>query len=264
MSSLLELTTPTRHGDGYRLDVPSGWRQGRGAYGGFVVASLVRAIEDAVGDPARVVRSVTAELPAPVAAGDAELRVEILRAGNNVTTARADLRQDGEIRAHAVAILAAPRPSASNIGWQQLTPPEVPHWKTLAPIPASPMFPEFAQHFEYRLVEGVPTTGAPPRALGWIRSRLPVGKSDAAYLAAMADTWFPSTLVHLTQMRPMATIAFTLELVGAPIALPDEIPLLYRANAPVLVDGYSLETRELWTEDGRLLARNHQTFAVIA
>lgn len=229
-----------------------------------MVASLVRAIEDAVGDPARVVRSVTAEIPAPVASGDAELRVEILRAGNSVTTARADLRQGGEIRAHAVAILAAPRPSASAVTWQELTPPEVPHWRTLAPMPTSPAFPEFTQHFEYRLVEGLPGTGGAPRALGWIRTRLPAGRSDAAYLAAMIDTWFPSTLVRLPQMRPMATIAFTLELVGGPVELPDDVPLLYRATAPVLADGYSLETRELWTEDGRLLARNHQTFAVIA
>jgi len=33
---------------------------------------------------------------------------------------------------------------------------------------------------------------------------------------------------------------------------------------PVCADGYFLETRELWGEDGRLLAINQQTFAIIA
>ena len=40
-------------------------------------------------------------------------------------------------------------------------------------------------------------------------------------------------------------------------------PLLYRATAPVCADGYCLETRELWGEDGRLVATNQQTFAII-
>ena len=43
--SLTILTTPTPAGADYTLDVPAGWRQGRGAYGGFTIASLVRAIE---------------------------------------------------------------------------------------------------------------------------------------------------------------------------------------------------------------------------
>ena len=42
------------------------------------------------------------------------------------------------------------------------------------------------------------------------------------------------------------------------------LPLLYRATSPVLADGYCLETRELWGEDGRLVAINHQTIVVIA
>ena len=45
--------------------------------------------------------------------------------------------------------------------------------------------------------------------------------------------------------------------------LDPEAPLLYRATAPVATDGYCLETRELWSEDGRLVAINHQTFVII-
>jgi len=31
----------------------------------------------------------------------------------------------------------------------------------------------------------------------------------------------------------------------------------------VCTAGYFVETRELWTETGRLIATNHQTFAII-
>jgi hypothetical protein len=71
-------------------------------------------------------------------------------------------------------------------------------------------------------------------------------------------------MVRATAPRPMATIAFTLELVGDLGGLDPEAPLLYRGTAPVCAGGYFLETRELWGEDGRLVAVNHQTFAVIA
>ncbi|MBL9016180.1 MAG: thioesterase family protein [Myxococcales bacterium] len=247
------------------LEVPSGWAQGRGAYGGYVVATLIRAIEQAVADPVRKVRSVTAELPGPLVPGSAELSVQVLRAGHSVSTVRAQLAQGGEIKSHAVAVLAAARPGAGPLAWQELVHPEVPSWKTLDPMPTLPT-PEFAQHFEYRVVEGIPGSGpsAPARAVGWIRPRAPGGPRDAAHIAAVVDAWWPATLVRLDRPRPMATIAYTLDIVAGLDGLDPEAPLLYRGTVPVLADGYFLETRELWGEDGRLVALNQQTFVLIA
>ena len=247
------------------LDVPSGWAQGRGAYGGLVVASLIREIEKTIGDPARKVRSVTAELPGPVTPGPAEVTVELLRAGSSVSTARAQLVQGGEIKSHAVAVLATTRRGSGPLAWQELAPPEAPSWKTIDPMEKSPG-PEFAQHFEYRIVEGVPCTGpsAPARAVGWIRPRAHGGSRDAAHIAAVVDAWWPAALVRFDRFRPMATIVYTLDIVAGLDGLDPEAPLLYRGTVPVLADGYFLETRELWGEDGRLVALNQQTFVVIA
>lgn len=63
--------------------------------------------------------------------------------------------------------------------------------------------------------------------------------------------------------RPMATIAFTLDIAGGLDGLDPDAPVLYRAAAPVCTDGYVLETRELWGSDGRLVAINQQTFVII-
>jgi acyl-CoA thioesterase len=270
-TSIHDASLPRPDGDGFRLDVPPGWRQGRGAFGGLSVAAAVRAIELRVGDPRRKVRSVTAELAAPVEAGPAEIAVDVLRGGSSVTVARAALRQAGETRAHAVAVLAASRPAAAQLAWRDLEPPRAPPWAEVeiapigAPVEGAP-WPEFAQHFEYRVVEGVPFTGGAARTIGWIRPRAAVAPAqrDAGYLAALADVWYPAAMVRARAPRPMATIAFTLDLVGALDGLDPEAPLLYRGTAPVCADGYFLETRELWGEDGRLVAINHQTFAVIA
>lgn len=241
-------------------NVPEGWRQGRGAYGGLVVGALVQAIEERIADPARAVRSVTAEIPGAVVPGPAELRVEILRAGNSVTTARAALVQEGETRAHTVAICAAARPNMPS--WLELEPPTAPAADTLPAVPAGTLFPEFAQHFDYRIVEGVPGSGGAAVTLGWIRPRNAGGVRDASLVAAVIDAWYPATLPRFREFRPMATIAFTLEAIGSVADLGDE-PLLYRGVVPVCGDGYFTETRELWRADGRLVGRNHQTFAII-
>lgn len=266
MASLTELSTPRRDGDTFRLDVPAGWRQGRGAFGGYTIGALIRAIEQRVGDPAREVRSVTAELPAPVEPGPAELPVEILRAGNKLTAARAAVVQNGEIRGHAVAILAASRPGAGPIAWRELTPPEAPPWRSVAPLamPPTGMWPEFAQHFDYYLVAGAPIAdGSPARTIGWVRPKVPCEVRDAGYLASLVDVWWPAAFTKFPPTRPCATIAYTLDLVGDVAGLDPDAPLLYRGTVPVCADGYFLETRELWGEDGRLIAINHQTFAMI-
>ena len=268
MTSLDVVCTPHVAGDHYELDVVPGWRMGRGAFGGFVVAALIRAIELHTADPARKLRSVTAELPGPVETGVVELAVDTLRRGNNVSTVRAALSQGGEIRSHAVAVLAAARGVAGDppVAWNDLSPPAAPAWSDIAPrdIAGRPgPWPEFADHFEYRIVEGATGSDGTPRALGWVRPRDPGPRRDAAFIAAVIDAWWPVSFVRFGAARPMATIAFTLDIAGGLDGLDPEAPLLYRATAPVCSDGYMLETRELWGGDGRLVALNHQTFVII-
>lgn len=269
MASLTDVTTPRPAGDRYQLDIPAGWSQGRGTFGGLLIGALVSAIEQHVGDVARKVRSVTAELPGPVEPGSVEIAVDTLRRGNNVSTVRAALSQHGEIRSHAVAVVAATRTGAGKAAvgaasWNDLPVPEAPPWTEVAPFDTTsrPDAPECVQQFEFRVVEGVPWSGA-TRALGWIRPRDPGVQRGAAYLAAMIDAWWPMGLVRLTAAQPIVTIAFTLDLCGGLDGLDPATPLLYHATAPVCTDGYVLETRQLWGDDGRLVAMNHQTFVVV-
>src|SRR5436190_10892361 len=265
MACLTDVSKPRRDGDGFRLDVPAGWRQGRGAFGGYTIGALIRAIEERVADPARKVRSVTAELPAPVETGVADITVDVLRSGSKLTAARAALVQGGETRGHAVAILAATRPGTGPLAWRDLHPPEAPPWRSLAPFEAHPAAPEFTQHFEYRLASGLPIAdGKPAICIGWIRPRVPCTAHDVAYTAALIDAWWPAAFTKFPATRACATIAFTLEMVTSLDGLDPAAPLLYRGTVPVCCDGYFLETRELWGEDGRLVALNQQTFAVIA
>ncbi|MBE7451702.1 MAG: thioesterase family protein [Kofleriaceae bacterium] len=101
----------------YAWEVPDGWQQGKGAFGGLVLGTLLRAMEACEADPARRVRSLSGEIPAPVVAGPTTIEVEVLRRGGGTTFLSARARQAGATVARASALLAASRPpGAARIG----------------------------------------------------------------------------------------------------------------------------------------------------
>lgn len=255
--------TPLREGV-WRFVVLDGWQQGRGAFGGLVMGALIRAAQAAEPDASRRVRSVTGEIPAPVGVGEAEIAVVALRRGANVSTWRATMTQAGEVVAQAVAVMGGAR--RLDARWCALTPPPPSRWEDHSPLPfVEGMFPTFAQAFEFRTSGPLPF-GAhddDARAEGWIRPRAPCATRDAAWVAALADAFWPALLARMDAPRPTATVAFTLQLALEGPSIPDGPPLRYRASCPLLDEGYAVEFRELWTDDGRLVALNQQTFVVI-
>lgn len=245
----------------FRAEVPDGWQQGRGAFGGLVIALLVRAAEAAAGGPDRPLRSLTAELCGPTQPGPADLLVEPLRVGSGVTTAAARLVQGGEVQAHAVAVLARERDP--QVAWSELDAPPTPPWQDV-PTAAPGGGPVFTRHIEFRPVRAPMFAGeAASAAEGWVRLRRPPSVRDAAYLALLCDIWWPAAFARMTAIRPLATIAFTLQVFADPARLDPEAPVYHRARAPVARGGYFVEFRELWSTSGELLALNQQTFAVI-
>ena len=274
MRSFAELVPPTRTGPSrFSVDVPDGWQQGRGSFGGLVIALLQRALEteiaEAIGHMPKL-RSLTAEIPAPVVVGPATVIVDVLRAGTGMTTAMARLEQAGVVCAHAVGVFGKARTDGPR--WQTQTPPTVKHWSEYAVLPQSPQLsPAFSQHVEFRVVTPMPfSRAAEASLLGWVRLRNPGPARDAAYVIALADAYWPTAFSVMATPRPSATVAFTLEMIESldgradddPVDEPDA-PLLVRALSPAARDGYVFETRELWTTEGRLVARNHQTFVII-
>jgi hypothetical protein len=265
--SLMEALTPpaskTDHGS---LVVPTGWEQGKGAYGGLVLGSLVRAVELAEPDSHRLVRAVSGEIPAPVEPGAARITVVPLRRGNAVSTVRAELIQRGsdgdEVRAHVVAVTATARPNMPS--WQNFNRPQAPDWQSVPVIAVQPpLGPPFGQHFEFRVVDGLPFSGTGPRCLGYVRPLRPGNALTAAAITAIADAWWPAILPAIKAPRPTATLTFALNIINTLDGLDPAIPLLHFGEAAVSKDGYCAETRYLWGHDGRLVSINHQTFVII-
>ena len=109
---LSALVRPTATDDPLRftLDVPDGLQQGRGAWGGVATGAMVAAAQLVDPRPEMAVRTLSAQLVAPVLVGRMHLVVEELRRGSATNTLEVRCRDDeGALLAHGVVVLGAPR-----------------------------------------------------------------------------------------------------------------------------------------------------------
>lgn len=253
-------------GDGtFGWEVPDGWQQGRGAWGGLVAGGVLRAV--ALVDPERTVRTVSIHMAAPLPDGPAQVQVQALRVGSAMSTwAVTVYGADGELAAHAVVITGdarVPDLVEDEAQWGAVSAPELPPWQDVAVLPAGiPGLPVFMQHVALRIVSGIPMAGPDARTFGYVA--FADGQPwDAQRLLSLVDAWYPTALVVLGAQRPLASVTYAAHLLIDPDSVPDGEPLIYEACMSGAHEGFTTETRRLWTVDGRLAVENHQAIAVI-
>jgi acyl-CoA thioesterase len=267
---LRDVLSPRPDGDGvvlgFAIDVPDGWQQGKGAFGGLVIGSMAAAMAATL-PAARPLRSLTATLGGALGVGPARIAVSPWREGGSVSVASAQLSSGGEAVAQATALFGDARPTERD-GVELPAPPELAAgWRDVTAVPMdAPFKPRFTRHFEYRTTGPGPFAGSVAPAAGWLRPLL-APDDDAphtdATLVAMADAWWPAVLCAETRPRGAVTVAFTLQLCAAPAALPASEPLYHRGRSLAVHDGFVVEQRELWTAAGQLVALNQQTLALM-
>ncbi len=254
----------------FAWQVPDGWLQGRGAWGGLVVAAHINAAESVQHsvDDSRRVRNIAAHLFGPLPSGPAQVQVSCLRAGSAMTTWQVSIvGSEGELGSQAVVITGTPRPVDANERWGVATMPELPPWSQLPLAPVRPPIgPEFGAHFAYRPASGIPGEQELPRAAGWIgpaQGDEEAPEWTAATVLGIVDAWWPASYVTMPSVRPMGTISFSAHLLVDPATLDPRSPLGYEAWVSTSEEGFTSETRRLWAPDGRLVVENHQAIVVI-
>jgi len=245
--------------------VPEGWLQGRGAWGGLVIAAQVNAAEAEQNevDSSRRIRNVSAHLFGPLPPGDAKVTTECLRAGSAMTTWQVSIvGSDGNLTSQAVIIAGTPRPVDDRWGTAQM--PDLPNWEGLQSAPGRPPIgPEFGAHFDYRPVAGIPGAQGEPKAVGWLSPEGEWSQWTAGTALGVVDAWWPASYVSMAAVRPMGTVSFSAHLLVDPSTLNADEPLAYEAWVSATDDGFTSETRRLWSSDGRLVVENHQAIVVI-
>ncbi len=246
----------------FEADLPDGWQQGRGAFGGVVFGLLVRAMEMYSADSTRSLRTFSGDIAGPVLPGSLRLETEMLRRGKNQSNVQARLRQGSDTLAVATGVFSAPRrvplPSFER------KPPERADWDQIDVVPVEPPFgPDFARAYEYRPTGPMPFAGGRvAETAGFIRERVPPSRRDAPSMVGLIDAWWPTLFSIDETFRPMATISFMAELLVEPTDLDASERLFHRARMVSLTDGFFVELRELWSGDV-CVAMNQQTFAVL-
>lgn len=244
-------------------DVPEGWRQGRGAWGGLVVAAAVRAAR-AVDPGAPPLREISVHMVGPVLAGPAQVACTLVRRGSATAVWHVAIAsQEGETWATATVVFGGDRAPDVD-GHPVLRMPAAPDWRDLEPLNLEPpLAPEFLQHLAVRPVSGFPYSGTHDDVLGWVAPALTPTSYDDATLVGLVDALWPAALVQVSTARPMATLSFSATLLVDPVTVDAAAPMLHRGRMLGLAQGYSTESRELWTADGRLAVHNAQVIAII-
>lgn len=248
-------------------EVPDGWQQDRGAWGGLVVAAIVNAGRQC--DPAREVRTVSVQIPAPVLTGPQDVTVTPVKQGSSLSVWSVCVRPAGDGQANAAVVATgtvltgAPRvPELDTQAWGTAVAPAAPAWEQVPVVEVGPpMGPVFTRHVEFRVLEGIPFSGGEATALGYVRMR-EQQPWDAATLLGLVDAWWPASLARLPEPHPAATVSFEAHLLVDPAEVPP-VPLRYSSRVLAARQGYTTESRSLWHPDGRLVVENLQSIAII-
>jgi len=247
----------------YDASIDRGWWVSRGPNGGFVAALLVRAMEHAVGEAARQLRSVTIHYLRPPAAGAARIETRLERTGRSLTTVSARLLQGDSLQALALAAFSKPRRTASfhHAVMPEVAPPEATPARRDGRVPIHERY-EQRWAIGPRYFDGV--RGREAVTGGWLRLAEGTRPLDAALLTAYADAWPPSVFASNELplvMGGVPTIDLTVH-IRAALPLPGDFVLAVFRTREVS-EGFLEEDGELWSRSGQLLAHSRQLGVVL-
>jgi acyl-CoA thioesterase len=259
-------TSVTARGEGrFTAVVDPRWFIVRGPNGGYLAAIVLHAFEAAVGDPARVPRSLTIHYLRPPVAGPMDVDVVVERAGRSMTAMSARVEQDGRLIALALAAFSSPLglavPPAAE--FRHAVMPDVPPPEACPPAPAPPVPLPITGRYDTRWAIGAMPAdldGPAQRAEvgGWIRL-VEDDPVDYAVVAALTDAWMPAIFVR-TLTGPVGlgvpTVDLTIHFRAAPPDRPEWA--LVRFWSEESVNGFVEERGEVWSHDGTLLAHSIQ------
>jgi acyl-CoA thioesterase len=248
------------------------WFIDRALHGGHVIAAMVRAVEAAVEDPARPIRSLTNHYVLPAKAGAFHIDVTIERSGRTLTNVSARLVQQGQTVALALAAHGGPWESYD---WDHTAMPLVPAPQDCPDLwEGTGGFTNLHKNWQYRLAMGpamrsgkiTDTARTESTSGGWVRLVEP-RPVDAAVAAALTDTWVPMPFTYIDDSHPIMfpTIELTVHFLDPLPLLGDtgEDPCLVWHRIDTSRSGFVLQDTEVWTHSGRLIARGRQKALLI-
>ena len=260
-SEILALIQPEAEQE---IILPSGWAQGRAAFGGLTAAIAYHHASFGVSEEQHI-RALTVSFVGPIEVGALTLQRTILREGKNVTQVRVELLQNSAVQLSALLTFGRSRPSQVQV--TDTPSAHVPPLEQGPAFPKGPLLPEFAHNFDYRVsVGGLPFSNTPAREFGgWMRFSHESQPISIGLLLGLVDAWPPAVLPHLSQPAPASSLTWTIE-------FPEPLPSSkrsdnwwqYVAYIDYAANGYGHTDAHIWDDEGNLVAISRQTITVFA
>lgn len=246
-TSFLSLLATSRPLDeGFMLEVPPGWHQGRTAYGGFSAVIALEAARRASGVSAPV-RSAQFAFVGPLY-GQIEARGRVLRSGKNATWVSVELTQEGEVGLAASFVFMGPVNSALHLN-DCAPPADMVAIDEAMAVQLSERNPLFLRnHFEVRF--GRPrSTERRPEICWWVRPRDHASLDPMLAALLSADAVPPGVMPLMTAPAMVSTMTWQVNMLTPTPSTRDGWWLL-RSTGSYAENGCSSQHMELWNADG--------------
>ena len=257
-------TTPADDGS---VELAERWNVGRNQNGGVLLATASRALATVAGQPDPF--AVTAHFLAAATNGPAHVRASLVKPGRTYATATGELWQDDRERVRVVGAFGdlAARPADVAV---EAEPPSLPAldrctdlFELLTASVGERSLTRSLRNFEIRVDPdggwGPGASPSRPSLRSWVRFR-DEETVTPLMLVALADG-FPPTILGHTEIGWLPTIELTVHVFGAPP--PGDPWLRAELRTRAIVGGLLDEDGELWSADGRLVARFRQLAMMI-
>lgn len=245
------------------VPIEPSWGQGRTLFGGITGAVLCQAAGEGV-DPDKTLRHFQVEFVRPALAGQPyTVSVEEISNGKTLTSREIRLIQEDKIRVTARADFV--RPIESDVRIDTFTAPD------LAPKERGTQMtevglPDFVSHFDnYVTTAGVPFQGGKvPELGGWMRFKDAPQQIKDPHLVALIDSWPPTASPYYVGFKPVSTVSWSMHFTEHASTVQPGDHLGYLAKVHFGADGVSSSSADIWTPDGRLVAKSLQTNLIFA
>jgi len=254
-AELLETAVP--HHDGFALDVPPDWHQGRTAYGGFSAAVALAAAREVGGDLPPL-RSAQVSFVGPLY-GRVKAHARVLRQGKNATWVAVELTRDGEVGLTATMVFMGPVTSSLHLN-DCPAPADLIAFdeaKDLAPGGFSPTF--LRNHFDVRYA--LPRGPKRPEMCWWVRPKVHDGLDPALASLLSADGVPPAVMPLMDPGVMVSTMTWQLNLLTPAPATRDGWWLL-RSAGDYSEQGCASQHMQLWNADGEPMLAAVQSVAL--
>ncbi len=193
------------------------------------------------------------------AAGPLRFESRVLRQGKSATFVSADCLAEAGVCVRAEFLFTTPR--VSRVRHEFGMPPSADPPESLAPLNTGGKGPASLGNFDIRPATAtLPASGASyPELLAWVRHGDASGVDPAVSLIALADALPPAVLTSLTDLVPLSSMTWTVDL-ARPAQAGDWH--LLRSTGQRARDGYSFQTMEIWDRSGAPVLAGSQTVAV--